>query len=117
MMADMQESLSETPAGSRELAEIVKRLVAAYHPDRVYLFGSKARGDAGPNSDYDLLVVVSESGDPPYRRAQHAQEALWGLWSAADVLVLTSAEVETRRSVPSSFVAAVLREGKLLHVA
>ena len=39
---------------------MVRRLVDAYHPERVYLFGSVARGDAGPDSDYDLMVVVPD---------------------------------------------------------
>jgi predicted nucleotidyltransferase len=46
------------------LAEIVRRLVEAYHPERIYLFGSHARGEAGPDSDYDLMVVVSEKAPP-----------------------------------------------------
>jgi len=47
------------------LAEIVRRLVEAYQPAKVYLFGSKARGDAGPDSDYDIMVVVPSSDKPP----------------------------------------------------
>jgi len=39
------------------LADIVERLVDAYTPERIYLFGSKARGDAGPDSDFDLLTA------------------------------------------------------------
>ena len=39
------------------LAEIVRRLVEGFHPERVYLFGSRARRDAGPDRDYDLMVV------------------------------------------------------------
>lgn len=46
------------------LSEIVRRLVAAYEPERIYLFGSKARGDEGPDSDYDLLVVVPDGALP-----------------------------------------------------
>lgn len=99
------------------LAEIVRRLVEAYRPDRVYLFGSKARGDSGPHSDYDLLVIVPASPEPPYRRAQHAQELLWGIWTAADVLVLTRDEFESRRSVRTSLAATVLAEGKVLYAA
>jgi predicted nucleotidyltransferase len=38
------------------LAEVVRRLVEAYQPERVYLFGCKAQGDAGVDSDYDLMV-------------------------------------------------------------
>lgn len=99
------------------LDEIVRRLVDAFRPERVYLFGSKARGDAGPDSDYDLMVVVSASSDPPYRRAQTAQDVLWGVWAAADVLVLTKAEFEARRSLRTSLPATVLAEGKVLHAA
>lgn len=99
------------------LAEIVHRLVEAYQPDRIYLFGSKARGDAGPDSDYDLLVVVPESPEPPYRRAQHAQELLWGVWTAADVLVLTREEFESRRAVRTSLAGTVLAEGTTLYAA
>ncbi|PYO54511.1 MAG: hypothetical protein DMD83_22120, partial [Candidatus Rokuibacteriota bacterium] len=44
----------------RTLVEIVRRLVEAYRPDRIYLFGSRARGTAGAESDYDLLVVVPD---------------------------------------------------------
>lgn len=99
------------------LDEIVRRLVDAFHPDRIYLFGSRARGDSGPDSDYDHLVVVSASSDPPYRRAQTAQDVLWGVWVAADVLVLTKAEFEARRSLRTSLPATVLAEGKVLHAA
>lgn len=42
------------------LAEIVRRLAEAYRPERIYLFGSTARGDPGPDSDYDLMIIVRE---------------------------------------------------------
>ena len=98
-----------------KLAEIVRRLVEAYQPERIYLFGSKARGEEGPDSDYDLLVVVPDSQDPPYRRAQDAQEALWGIWTAADVLVLTREEFESRSSVRTSLTATAQAEGRVLY--
>lgn len=50
-----------------KLAEIVRRLVAAYQPERIYLFGSVARGDNGPDSDYDLLVIVPDEASPERR--------------------------------------------------
>jgi predicted nucleotidyltransferase len=53
-------------ADARALAEIVRRLVEAYEPERIYLFGSKARGDAGPDSDFDLIVIVPD--DAPSER-------------------------------------------------
>jgi predicted nucleotidyltransferase len=103
--------------GEPLLAEVVGRLAEAYRPERIYLFGSKARGESGPDSDYDLLVVVEASGEPPYRRAQHAQEVLWGIWAAADVLVLTRKEFEAGRDVPASLPATVLAEGRCLYAA
>ena len=100
-----------------KLRLVVERLIEAYRPERIYLFGSVARGEAGPDSDYDLLVVVADANEPPYRRAQHAQEVLWGIWCAADVLVLTRDEFESRRSVPTSLSATVMAEGKILYAA
>jgi len=44
-----------------KISEIVRRLVGFYRPERVYLFGSVARGDAGPDSDYDIMVVVADT--------------------------------------------------------
>jgi len=58
------------------LAEAVRRLVAAYQPERVYLFGSVARGEAGPDSDYDLLLVVADGATPERRRSRLAYEVL-----------------------------------------
>lgn len=113
MASELTKMLRAEPA----LAEIVRRLVDAFQPERVYLFGSKARGDAGPDSDYDILLVVPESPDPPYRRAQRAQDMLWGIWTAADVLVLTREEFDSRRYVPTSLAATVLAEGRLLYAA
>jgi len=54
------------------LAEVVRRLVAAYAPNLVDLFGSAARGDAGPDSDYDLLLVVPDDAPPEHRRSRLA---------------------------------------------
>jgi predicted nucleotidyltransferase len=96
---------------------IVQRLVAALSPERIYLFGSQARGDTGPDSDYDLLVVVRSSTLPRYRRDQAAFEALLGVGVAKDVLVLTHDEFERQRTVVCSLPATVEREGLLLYAA
>ena len=51
---------------------VILRLVRALSPERIYLFGSQARGDANYDSDYDLLVVVPASEHPRYVREQAA---------------------------------------------
>jgi predicted nucleotidyltransferase len=96
---------------------VVRRLVDAYRPERIYLFGSVARGDAGPDSDYDLLVVVPDDAPPEHRRSRLAYEVLRGTGTAADVLVCTHSYFEQRRSLKASLPGTVLREGRALHVA
>jgi len=114
-MTIQEQQGNRPPREDPVLASLVGRLAEAYTPELIYLFGSKARGEDGPDSDYDLLVVVGASAEPPYRRAQRAQEVLWGIWAAADVLVLTREEFEAGRSVPTSLPATVLAEGRCLY--
>jgi predicted nucleotidyltransferase len=101
----------------RNLAEIVRRLVEAFHPERIYLFGSKARGDEGPDSDYDILMVVEASAEPAHRRAQRAYMALRGIGTAVDVLVWTKEAFDSRLHLKASFPSTVMREGRLLYAA
>jgi len=103
--------------GDAVLSEIVRRLVEAYRPERMYLFGSKARGDADADSDYDIVVVVPDDSSPERRRSRLAYEVLWGTRIAADVLVCTREQFQSRLSVAASLPATVMREGKLLHAA
>ena len=100
-----------------KLAEIVRRLVKAYQPERIYLFGSHARGDAGPNSDYDLLVIVPESADAERRRSRLAYTVLRGTGTAADVIVCIRPYFESRLHLRASLPATVVREGRLLYAA
>jgi predicted nucleotidyltransferase len=85
---------SPAPAVTSELLkEIVKRMLRVGSPRRIVLFGSRARGDARPDSDLDLLVI-EESDLPRYRRAPRYLRALVGVFPAKDVVVWTPAEVE-----------------------
>jgi predicted nucleotidyltransferase len=106
---------TDTALQDAALTEIVRRLVEAYRPERIYLFGSKARGDAGLDSDYDLMVVVPDDAPPERRRSRLAYEVLWGTGTAADVLVWTRQQFEDRLHVRASLPATVLREGRVLH--
>jgi predicted nucleotidyltransferase len=99
------------------LAEVLRRLIEAYEPERIYLFGSAARGEAGPDSDYDLLLVVPDDAPPERQRSRLAYERLWGTGTAADVLVWTRSSFDRRLHLPASLPATVVREGKLLHAA
>ncbi len=99
------------------LAEILKRIVFEFTPEKIYLFGSVARSQADSDSDYDILVVVNRSDEPYYKRAQRAQRALWGIWRAADVFVLTRKEFEKQKGVIGTLPEIVMRDGKELYAA
>ena len=99
------------------LAEITKRLVSVYSPDRIYLFGSVARGDAGPDSDYDLLVVVDDDAPAHLLRGRAGHAEIAGLGVAVDVFVRTRSYFDARAHLKASLPGTVLREGVLLYAA
>jgi predicted nucleotidyltransferase len=99
------------------LSEITDRLVRAYRPERVYLFGSVARRDSGPDSDYDILLIVSDDAPPEALNARAAYDALWGLRASAEVHIWPRRKFESRLHLKASLPATVLREGKLLYAA
>lgn len=99
------------------LARILGRLIEAYEPERIYLFGSKARGDFGPDSDFDLMVIVPDDAPEERKRSRLAYEKLWGTGTAADVLVWTSDRFQSRAHLRASLPGTILREGRLLYDA
>ena len=100
-----------------QLDEILRRLIATYSPERIYLFGSAARNEQTYDSDYDLLVIVPDDTPPEQRSSGRAYEALWGLEVSTDVLVWTASAFKARLHLKASLPATVIREGRLLHAA
>jgi len=99
------------------LALVVQRLVTAYQPESIYLFGSVARGDADTDSDYDLLIVVPDDAAPDRRQSRLAYQVLRGTGTAVDALVCTHSWFFARTRLRASLPGTVLREGRLLHAA
>lgn len=97
------------------LEEIIRRLVAEFDPEAIYLFGSHAWGEPQEDSDVDLLVVVESSDVPPAKRAQRAHVCLWGVSVPIDVLVRTRGELERVSPTPTSLAAQVFKRGTLLY--
>ena len=104
-----------TSGNAAILPEILRRIVDAYRPAQVYLFGSEARGDAGSDSDIDLAVIVRDDAPEHQSTPRMAAEALWGLERGADVVVFRESEFAARRGVVSSLPWTIRREGKLLY--
>lgn len=88
--------------GVTELVRMVERLVSAFHPDRIYVFASQVRGEAGPESDIDLLIVVPHASEPAHRLAQAAHHALPVHSLPIEVLVMSRDEFERRSRADES---------------
>jgi predicted nucleotidyltransferase len=101
----------------QSIAEITSRLVEFYRPERIYLFGSAARCDSGPDSDLDFCVVLPDDAPPGlYRPGVH--RALWDLGTAVDVVRWAATDFDARAAhVKASLPATVVGEGRLLYDA
>jgi predicted nucleotidyltransferase len=98
------------------LADVVRRVVEAAQPDQIILFGSAARGDMGPNSDLDLLVVKGGHFHRD-RLVQKIYSRLFGAGAAVDIIVVTPDEVERYRNTHCLVIAPALKEGKVVYGA
>jgi uncharacterized protein len=93
--------------------EVVRRLVEHYRPDRVYLFGSTARGNAGEDSDLDFLVVLPDDASREMLFDGGIYQRLWDIPLAVDVVPFRRSTFESRKGWLMSLPAIVLREGSL----
>lgn len=103
------------PISEEKAREAADRVARVLHPDRIILFGSLVWGQPNQDSDIDLLVIVPDSDQPPYRRAREAYRALHGLGVPVDILVATRQEVARAQQVASSLLKQALERGKVLH--
>ncbi len=104
------------PLVQKKIEEMVRRIVERFHPDQILLFGSYARGQAGPDSDVDLLVVMPVQGS---KRALQLQVrlALHDIRLPKDIIVVTPEQVERQRDIPGTIVRPAFLEGKVLYAA
>ena len=93
---------------ARSMAQHLKEGIGA---EQVWLFGSQARGDAGADSDLDILAVVPHSSVSRYRRAVTARHELSRFNVPMDIVVLTREEWDKEMKAPSSLASTVSREG------
>ena len=94
--------------------EVVHTIVERFHPLRIVLFGSYARGDAGPDSDLDLFVEMESNLRPLDRNVSVASLFSNRRWPL-DVFVYTPEEVAAHRGRVGNLLAYVEGEGKLLY--
>jgi len=96
------------------IGEMVRRIKQLADPDQIILFGSRARGEGGPQSDYDILIVAP-SPLPRWRRTVPLYRALAGIGVPKEIVWWTPQEVSQWRGVRSHFISTAVREGKVLY--
>ena len=96
------------------LDELVRRIREVVEPLRIVLFGSAARGEMGPDSDLDVLVVVPD-GTHRRKTMERLYLNLYGLGVAKDLVVATASDIERHRDNWSLVYYDALREGKELY--
>jgi len=101
---------------NEQLNEIVRRIVEAVRPLRVILFGSTARGEAGTQSDIDMLIVMPD-GTHRFKTTQAIYRHLRGLRVAVDVVVATESDMREYGSSPVLIYREALRDGRELYAA
>ncbi len=101
---------------SKEIRQMVDIIVKRFHPEKVILFGSHARGEAGPDSDVDLLVVMPVSGSKR-EKAVEVAVALHAIRVPKDIIVTTPEEFEWRKEIPGTIERPAVLEGKVLYAS
>ena len=102
----------------RLIDKMVRRLARRFKPEQIILFGSHARGTAGPDSDVDLLVVMPLKN--PRREKRNMELAMrlavHDIKYPKDIIVVTPSEMERQKAIPGTIVRPALLEGKTVYV-
>ena len=99
----------------RVMDDIVRRVVEVARPERIILFGSAARGEMGPHSDVDLLVIKEVADRRGLSTRIH--RSLYGVEAAVDVVVVTPADVQRYKDAHALIIKPALREGRVVYEA
>src|SRR5438477_12746692 len=95
-----------------KIARMVKRIATRFAPEKIILFGSQARGDAGPDSDVDLLVVMPVEGSVADKGIE-IRMALHDIHIPIDIVVTTPEEFAWRKDYVGTIEWPATREGKV----
>lgn len=102
------------PQIEEKLATVTDRLVEAFNPYQIIVFGSQVYGHPTSDSDVDLLIVM-ESDEPPAARAAQVSSVLRPRPFPMDILVRTPEEIQYRLAIGDYFFREVMERGKTLY--
>jgi predicted nucleotidyltransferase len=110
----MTDVLTAKDSVEAKIQEMVRRVVDLFDPEQIILFGSHARGEGGPDSDVDLLVVMSVDGSKRDKGLE-IRRALHNIRIPKDIIVTTPEEFLWRHEIPGTIERPAAQEGKLLY--
>ena len=98
----------------KEIKSITTQLIEKYGPEKIILFGSAARGDRGPDSDADFLIIKKQT---PYYGSDRIRELspIIERNIPVDFLIYRPEEFEKRLEMGDPFLKAILKEGRVLY--
>ena len=97
------------------LEDIVNRVVEIARPEKIILFGSAARGEMGPNSDVDLLII--RKGGHSRKLVGQIYRKLHGVGAAVDAVMVSPADVERYKDSHALIIKPALAEGRVVYDA
>ncbi len=97
-----------------KIREMVRRIVERFHPEKIILFGSRATGTAGPDSDVDLLVVMPVDGSRR-KKVVEIYGLLAGMGVAKDIVIATPEEVDRFRDIAGTVIHPAVHEGEVVY--
>jgi uncharacterized protein len=107
--------MKKTPSSIKlQIRQIVRRIVGQFDPDRIILFGSHARNQAGPDSDVDLLIIMPVNGSQR-EKAIEIGVAVHDISIPKDLIVVTPEDFAWRKKVIGTLERPAAREGKVLY--
>ena len=99
----------------RPIAPLIERIVAFLAPEEIWLFGSRTEGRARPDSDYDLLAVLSDDTPEPALDLMKAWELTCGLGVPADLVPFTRSDFEADKDEVGTLARAAYHRGKRIY--
>lgn len=107
----------DTNNAERWLLEMVQRIAHSARPDAIWLFGSRARGDYKPESDFDLLIILPHLNGPRREHAVALRQLLADIPTPKDLLVVSAEEFAAKRDIWGTIPYEAAQHGKCLYAA
>ena len=110
---DTSKALRRNQISMQTIRGLSKQIVAQFHPEKIFLFGSYAHGTMTADSDVDMMVLMHT----PLRNRQQAAEIARALHYhfGLDLMVRTPEQFQTRFELGDPFVRDIVQNGKVLY--